>query len=84
MTPEEKSDRFWELMRNAQRGGPEKKWARVEDLSVWLQSWGGKLKKSNRARKGYIVRQFTAKDERFSYEVPEEFVDRCLVLDSLP
>lgn len=83
MTEEQRSDKFWELVSGAQRLQP-KKWERLEDFQSWLESWGGRIKKGRNKRKGFVVRPFVAKGERMSYEVPLEFVDRCLILDALP
>jgi hypothetical protein len=83
MTSEEKNERFWRLVQAAQTG-PERKWKHLNEFSLWLEDWGGRIKDNKRKRKGFVVREFVAGGKRMCYEVPSEFAERCLVLDGLP
>jgi hypothetical protein len=84
MDYEEKNRRFWDLVRTAQYPKSRRKWASLSNFRVWAESWGGRIKGSNRKRKGFVVRSFVANGNKMCYEFPEEFVDRCLVLGDLP
>ena len=84
MTTEEKSQRFWNLVYAAQNGLP-RKWRTLSDFKSWVESWGGVVKTVKiRKRKGRIVRSFAVGEDMWTYDVSEEFVDQCLVLDALP
>jgi hypothetical protein len=84
MTTEEKSQRFWDLISGLQNVR-EKKWETLSHFKAWAEGWGGQVKTVNiRKRKGRIVRSFAVGEDRWTYDFPEEFVDQCLVLDSLP
>lgn len=80
----EKAERFKKLIYNENRDSSSLKWKNKEELSLYLESFGGRIKEDKRRRKGHLVSVLQDSPPKLVAEVPMDFAMKVLVMGGFP
>lgn len=101
MTYKEKAEKFRELAYKAQGldyppkerwikdpAPPRQKWNSMEELNIYLEDWGGRLKADNKRRRGFLVAPLQDASIQHNAplvaEVPMDFAMKVLSMGGFP